>query len=306
MTSVSSSTGAFYDRARTQLSSLTAQNEKLQTQVSTGERLTKSSDDPLAASRLRKLAREDALSEIDKSNASRANSDLSLADSTMSDISDQIIRAQSLATQAASDTLSDEQRKSIGAELEEIHSTLVSLANTKDSGGNALFGGEGAAEAYTLDASGNAVYSGTANSGEVSLGQGQSVTRSMTGPEMLSYTDANGNQTDILATIKSLADALQGGATDPTGAANDALADLETGLDTLTTAQTVVGTRMSWIELTNERRTTQSEARETEKSEVGDVDLATTITELQEAATVLEAAQSAFTKLSGLSLFDKL
>lgn len=306
MSTVTSSTGAFYDRSRTQLSGLTAQTQKLQSQLDTGSRLTKSSDDPLAASRLRKLSREDALSGVDKAGASRAEADLSNADSTLSDISSQIIRAQSLATQAASGTLSDAQRKSIGSEMKEIFASLVSLANTPDASGNALFGGEGASAAYTLDAAGNAVYAGTASSGEVSLGQGQSVARSLTGPQVLGFTDANGNQTDILATVKKLADALLDGSSDPSTAANDALASLGTGLDTVTTAQTVVGARLAWIDLTNERRTTQSEARAAEKTEVGEVDLATTITQLQEAMTVLEAAQSGFTKLSSLSLFDKL
>lgn len=307
MTTVSSSTNAFYDRSRSQLASLTAENQKLQSQVDTGNRLSKSSDDPVAASRLRKLAREDTLSTADKSNAERANTDLSTADSTLSDVATQVTRAKALATQAANGTLSDDDRKAIATELGSIYSDLVSLANTKDSGGHALFGGQASGDAYTLDASGNAVYAGTSTSDEVSLGQGQSVTRSVTGAQAFGFTDASGNSTDILATVKKLADALStGDATTAQSAASEAMTNLDTGLSTVSTAQTVVGTRLSWIELTNDRRTTSGDTRTSEETNVGQVDLTTTITQLQQSMTVLEAAQSAFTKLSSLSLFSQL
>jgi flagellar hook-associated protein 3 FlgL len=46
--------------------------------------------------------------------------------------------------------------------------------------------------------------------------------------------------------------------------------------------------------------------RELEQTDVGSVDPATTITDLQEIMTVLEASQASFVRLSGLSLFDRL
>lgn len=301
MTSISTSTAGFYETSRSAMSKLRAQAEALQQQGNTGERLTKSSDDPVAASRLRGLSRLQTLSKVDTANADRASADLTLADSTMSDMADAIVRAQGLATQAATGTLSADQRKAIATELDQIHANLLSLSNARDSGGHALFGGEAAGDAYTLDASGKAVYSGTATSEEVPLGEGQSVTRSMTGPQVLAFTDKAGNSSDVMATVKALSDALTTGA----GVGN-ALPDLQTGLDTLTTAQTVVGGRLGWLEVTADRRTDLSAARSTEQEAVGGADLATTVTKLQETLTVLEASQASFTKLSSLSLFDRL
>ena len=105
MTSISTSTSAFFDRAKTDIGSLRKRAEVLQEQLGSGDKLTRSSDDPVAASRLRVLSRANELSAIDKANSDRANADLTLADSALSTFSDYIIRAKELATTAANGTL---------------------------------------------------------------------------------------------------------------------------------------------------------------------------------------------------------
>lgn len=303
MTSISTSTSAFFDRSTTDIASLRKKAETLQEQVGNGSRIGKSSDDPVAASRLRSLARADSLSKIDEANANRANTDLTLADSALSTFTNYITRAKELATQAATGTLTAEQRNSLGSEMQQIYSNLVSLANSRDSNGHALFGGETAGNAYTLDASGNATYVGTASSGDLALGDNQSITRGLTGPEFLDFS-VGGTPTNLLGAVKGLADALQGSVADPQTAARDGMTMLDAGLQSVTTAQTVVGSRLSWIDLTTERRTSLSELRSDEQETVGGADLGTTITQLQQTMTVLEATQASFTKLASLSLFD--
>lgn len=305
MSSISTSTAAFYDRSTTDIATLRKRAETLQQQIGGGNRLSRSSDDPVAASRLRMLQRSDSLSQIDDTNAGRANADLTLADSALTTFSDYISRAKDLATQAANGTLTTEQRAGIGYELEQIYGNLISLANSRDSNGHALFGGEAPGDAYSVDASGNATYIGTASSGDLALGDGQKITRGMTGPEILNF-DLNGSPTNLLAVVKGLADDLQTGTGDRQQAASDGITSLAAGLDKITTAQTVVGSRLNWIDLTGDRRTNLGELRATEEDKVGGIDLATSISELQQTMTVLEASQASFSKLSSLSLFNML
>lgn len=305
MTLISTSTSAFYERATQDISSLRARAEAMQDQLGRGEKLSRSSDDPVAASRLRVLARADRLSTIDTANANRATSDLALTDSALSSFAEFVTRAQELTTQAANGTLTGAQRASIATELGQIHGNLVALANARDSAGHALFGGETAGNAYTLDAAGNAVYAGTASAGSLELGDGQAVARGLTGPEFLNFS-VNGNPTDLMAVIKQLASDLQGGAADPAQAARDALGALNDGLDKVTTGQTLVGARLAWIDLTTERRTDLSEMRSSEEADIGATDIASTIANLQQLMTVLEASQASFSRLANLSLFDQL
>lgn len=298
----STSTSAFYDRATQDISSLRAQAEDLQAQLGRGQRLTRSSDDPVAASRLRALSRGEQLSGIDMTNANRASADLALADTALSSFAAFATRARELALYAANGTLSNEQRAGIGAELAQIHGNLVALANSRDAAGHALFGGETAGDAYALDALGNAGYVGTASSGDLSLGEGQGVTRGLTGPEFLNF-NANGAPTNLMAVVKALGEALAGAAADPAQAARDALAPLGEGLEKITTGQTLVGSRLAWIDLTTERRINLSEMRGAEEAEIGATDIASTVASLQQLMLVLEASQASFTRLSGLSLF---
>ncbi|MFM5883717.1 MAG: flagellar biosynthesis protein FlgL [Novosphingobium sp.] len=295
------STSAFYDRTSLSLAALRGHAERLQGAIASGQRLGPGSDDPVAAAQLRSLARAESFAAIDTTAASRAASDLTLTDSALSAFTDTVIRAKELATQAANGVLTTDQRAGIATELGQLHGELVRLANTRDSAGHALFGGETAGPAYILDASGNPVYAGTAAAGDIALGDGQSVTRGVTGPEVLSFAG-----TDLFAVLKGLADALNGAAADPAQAARDALGPLDTGLETITTAQTVVGARLNWIDLTTERRTQLSEQHAGEQAALGGTDIAETVTRLQQTMTVLEASQASFAKLAALSLFDLL
>ena len=299
------STSAFYDRSNTDMGTLRARADALQASIASGQRLSKSSDDPVAAARIRSLTRLDSLAQTDAAIMDRASGDLALTDQTLSQFTSAVIRVKELATQAANGTLSAVQRASIGAELDQIHSELGQLANARDLSGHALFGGDAAGPAYTFDASGNPVYAGTAAASALPLGDGQSVTRGLTGPEFLNFTGASG-ATNLFAVVKGLSDALNGGVSDPARAARDALGTLDLGLETITTQQTVVGARLGWIDLNMERRIQLSEARSDEEASVGGTDLSLAVSQLQQTMTVLEASQASFAKLSQLSLFDFL
>ena len=104
----------------------------------------------------------------------------------------------------------------------------MALANARDAAGHALFGGETAGDAYTLDGAGNAAYIGTADAGDLPLGDGQSVRRGLTGPEFLNFS-VNGNPTDLMAVIKTLSEALRARRPIRPQAARDALDALDAG-----------------------------------------------------------------------------
>lgn len=303
--STGSSTGAFFERASLDISSLRAQAEALQKRLGSGEALTRSSDNPVAASRLRALARADAMASVDATNANRATADLKLADGALSSVVELVTRARELATQAASATYSPSQRVGIGAEIAQIHQGLLALANSQDSAGHSLFGGEATGPAYTVDASGNAVYAGTASAGELPIGDGLNVKRSIIGPDFLNAT-VNGKQVDLLAVVKSLADALQSGAADAGSAAKNALDPLADALEGVNVAQTIIGTRLTWIELATDRQTNLSETRAGEQAQIGAPDIASTVADLQHIMLVLEASQASFAQLAKLSLFDRV
>ena len=279
--------------------------EGLQQQIATGERIAISSDDPVAAAQLRGLARAERLAQVDTASAASASTSLRLADDVLQSLGEQITRARELTVQAASDAISDDDRKLIGLELEAIYESMFSAANTVDGNGRPLFAGNTGGPAYALDASGLPAYAGSAVAAEADLGDGVIFPLGVTGPDVFNFT-ADGTPTNMLAFVKSLSVALQGGVADPAGAARAALDGFAEGLDSLSRAQTSIGVRVAWIETVQDRQFFTAEARAEQQLDTGGVDFASTIAELQQMLTVLEASQASFARLSQLSLFNAI
>ncbi len=305
MTTIAAGTAAFYQRATGQMGELRRQAEGLQQQIATGQRLSASSDDPVAAAKLRSLGRAERLAQVDRATADDTLQSLRFSDGILSSIGADIARARELTVQAASDTLSDEGRALVGAELEAIASNLLLAANSKDNAGRPLFAGDSAGPAYVLDAGGVPVYAGTGGAVQVNLGEGIEVARGVTGPEVFDFNNG-GTPANLIAFVKSLAEALQGGAADTAAAARGALEGFGDALDSLSRSQTAIGVRVAWVETVQDRQIASSEARAEDQFTAGGVDFASTIAELQQTLVVLEASQAAFARMSNLTLFNAI
>ena len=305
MTSVSStSTSTFYTSAADQIASLQQQITAVNNSISTGSQFSSASQNPLAASQMRAPQLQDATAKADTASSNEASAHLQLADSTMTSMINDINQARELTTQAATGTLNNTDRIAIGKQLAQIQQNMISLANTRDANGNALFGGGVPGNAYTTDASGAVSYVGAPTSRALPIGGGQTVQVSLTGPEVLNMTDANGNATNLLTTRGTLASALQAGGSGAQTAASTALTSLSNGLDAVTTAQTVIGSRESWLALNAQNQTAASTARATQETQIGDTDVSAAAIKLQQLTTALQASQSCFVRLSSLSLFS--
>ena len=181
---ITRSTAAFYASAQRQMNALRQRGDTLQQQVGSGERLTRSSDDPVAAARLRELARAERSSGADKRNMQIASTGLALADNALSQMANVVIRAKELALQAGGATLSQADRKAIGIEVSALRDSLFALANARDASGHALFGGTVPGAAFMRN--GDAItYAGTQQSPALDIGGSQSVQRGFAGPQVL-------------------------------------------------------------------------------------------------------------------------
>ena len=189
-------------------------------------------------------------------------------------------------------------------EIDSLKENLLLLANGRNSAGHALLGGQARGAAYE-NINGVATFVGTNAVDPLEIGEGQSVTPGLTGPEIFNFSDANG-PTDLFQVLGNLAAALAAGGTAAADASSAALGSLDVGLEKVTTAQTVIGSRLNWVDLMDERREKNSERVASEKGDVGGADIALTMTRLQETLTVLEATQASFVKLANLSLFSMI
>lgn len=112
---------------------------RLQTEISTGNRLQAPSDDPTASARISQLARSQADEAAWLTNLDSASALAARADTALSAVANRIDRAVELLLSAASGTLSSENRRIIASELNGIADEVATLAQSPDPRGEALF-----------------------------------------------------------------------------------------------------------------------------------------------------------------------
>lgn len=292
----------FHASAQSQQAALRGEAEVLQRQISTGERLERASDDPVAAARLRVLARADRLAGVEAGNAARAREELGTASARMDDMASGLVRARELAVQAANGATSPAGRTAIAVEIAAIRENLFALANSASATGEPLFAGEGQGPAYTQAADGTIAYTGTGEAGELEIGPGIAVQRGLAGPSFLSF-EHGGAASDVFALLGTLEQGLRSNSAD---SAREALPAFDAALASLGRGQTMVGTRLAWTEAVETIASQTGETRAAEAAQTGGADLAATISRLQQVMTALEASQASYARLASLSLFDRL
>ncbi|ERS85599.1 flagellar hook-associated protein FlgL [Marinobacter sp. C1S70] len=179
-----------------------------QQQISTGKKVNKPSDDPVAAARILKLDQELQRSETYGRNANLADNRLKQEESTLASAVDIIQRVRELTVQAGNGSLSANDRQSISAELKERLGQLANIANTRDASGEYIFSGfQGSTPAFAKNDEGKWVYQGDEGQRVLEIDDGVTVPISDHGkgifvdvPKSISVTsDDNGSDNGVSA-----------------------------------------------------------------------------------------------------------
>lgn len=141
-------------------------------QMSTGQRVNKPSDDPIAASQAVVVSQAQQQNEQYKTARTFATQKVSLEESVLSQVTTAVTAAHTSLVAAANGTLSDDDRASMATELQGVRDQLLNLANSTDGNGRYIFGG------YKTDTPPfNAA--GAYNGGSVAISQQVDASRSM-------------------------------------------------------------------------------------------------------------------------------
>ena len=290
------STSLFYSNASSRLTKMSDKAQELQTQIATGKKLIKPSDDPAGAQQLAELDRRDADAAVYGTNLTLASSLLDQADGVLKQITAQLTRATELATQAATGTQTDAARKSIATEITSVVQSLVTLANSRNVRGQPLFGTVDGTKAVTDN--GNGTFTFPANNtlvSEVPIADGQTIQATESAKTIFDL----GNGDNTLAMLSRMAATLNGGG-------DVALDSLSQAVDQVANVQASVGSRSARVDLQQQLLTTANTDRADLRGKLEQVDVTDAIVQLQQMMTALSASQASFTKLSQLSLFDYL
>ncbi|MCF7518766.1 MULTISPECIES: flagellar hook-associated protein FlgL [unclassified Pseudoalteromonas] len=163
----------------------TAEFNKASVQLSTNERISKPSDDPLGAVMLLKLESEiESLSQY-QSNMDAVNYALGQQEVQLTGIVNQSYSLQELITTAADGSMGTEQLKALGQEMRVIFQGMLDLMNAQDGEGRYLFSGsETNNKPFIQDAAGDYIYNGDERIREVAVSPDSNVLTNIIGSDL--------------------------------------------------------------------------------------------------------------------------
>jgi flagellar hook-associated protein 3 FlgL len=282
-----------------QIQSLSTQQSKLQTQVASGQSLSRPSDDPAAAGRVLILQSESRALDQYRDNADRA---LEVSQATyggiqqLKKLSDRATELGTLGTGA----LSADQSSAYAAEVDQLLEQAVQLGNSRLRN-DYLFAGSALDTppySVTRDPVTNAItavsYAGDANQVAIRLSETASITPG---------ADPATTQglTDFLNRLVTLRDTLRAG---DSAAVSAAEADLIASEDVLVDAIAQQGAIQTRIEVNRAQQIGRADDLQTLVSGEVDADLPTLVVRLSQAGTAYQAALQSAANIMRISLLD--
>ena len=271
----------------------------LQTQLGTGRRINRASDDPVGAATALRYRSYEADQEAYAQSADDALTRLIASDTALQGMSTSLQRVRALAVQAGNGSLNPTARGAIAEELLALRDELVTLANSTH-GGQALFGGH-AVTALGRGPDGSWSFAGDGGAVQRRVGQGTVLDVATDGRTAFGFDQGAG--ADLFSVVERLASAARTGDTATLQRAQDELATRST---TVLSTLSSVGARSNAVESARSRGAQFVDRITTERSLLEDVDLAEAIMKLSAAQTGYQAALGAIAKADLPSLADFL
>ncbi|WP_028575780.1 flagellar hook-associated protein FlgL [Desulfonatronovibrio hydrogenovorans] len=164
---------------------------QLNMQASSQKKVNRPSDDPIGTARI--LGYRDSISSLNQyqDNVDTAKGWLGLADETLMQVNNVLIRAKELAEQGATGTLSEEQREILSYEAWQLYDQMMTLSNTKYEG-KAIFAG------HKVDGSAFEPAMGVSSNKDLNDGDVVSVTGKTGGTVLVQFLDDGAVGTDDL------------------------------------------------------------------------------------------------------------
>ena len=301
------STQLLFEKATKQMTTTQTNLAKSQAQLAQGKQIINPSDAPDQASTVQRLKSILTRQDSYQTALNTVQNRLQGEDSTLSSVSDLLIRAKEVAVQANNDTLSPDNRKALGVELQGLRDQMLSLANTKDTSGNYLFAGSKATQPpFVSVAGGSPQYMGDQTRMKVMVGESRSMPINRTGTDAfvpVNRTLPDGS-TQGVGFFNVMDDLIKGVNTSDRPKMQGGLGELDTLLGGLSMARANIGSGLKGIDQQTSVIEDTVLNLKTTLSSVEDLDYASAITKMNQQMLSLEAAQSSFAKISQLSLFN--
>ena len=274
----------------------------LQEQASTGRKVNRASDDPLATAEVERLRSEQVRNQIEKRMMSYARSHMAQAEGLLGGGIETLQRARDLMINARNGIMDDQNRETFATQLEQYQLELMDVANQRGQDGHFVFGGEGSARA-PFPARDNTPFQG--EQGIRQNGITISYDLNVDGSRVMQGFGADGSGT-ILGELNKVIKALRDKAPNVDEVLKEGQGSIDRSLQRFSEARSLLGEQMYMIETREKLLDTGDLAASQRRSDLIDTDYAETLSGLQSRDMALRAAMQTYSQISQLSMFNYL
>ncbi len=305
--SMAISTSNFYKTTTDQMNTVQANLYKIEGQLSSGTQNIQASDDPNKAALILGINSEIARQTSYQDTITSISSRLQTEDSALQNVNTLLSQFNQLAIQAASSTVSANDRGTIAGQMTQIKAQIISDSNTQDGTGTYVFAGSNSNQpAFVQDAQGNVTYQGDQNAMQVSVGDSLKININTPGTNAfvnVARNDGKGGQVGV-SFFQSLNDTIS-------AVKNSDTPNIQRGIGELTTLSQGVNNALANVGSNENLATNQSSVLSEVTlrlnktlSDVQDLNYTQAITQMNQDQLALQAAQSAFAQMTKNSLFN--
>ena len=304
------STQQSYHSMTNSFTNLSGDLEHVVEQMATGKRIILPSDDPIAASRITQLDRQQSAIDQYLSNIQSVSASLSQQESVLDGVNNSMLAVRDDLLQAANGTNSPEDLASFGQDIESLTQSMAAALNYQDEGGHYIFGGTVndvppiAHEDTNGDGNGDEyVYQGNMDHRTATVSNGVEVDTNVSVGEIF------GQGLDMFNTLDHLATELQ----EPNLNISDPQlqADIQNAIDvidsssiSLNTAIASIGERQNTMSMLSDAQTGVSTSNEELIGQLGDLDYGPASITFAGLEMAMEATMQTYSKVSQLNLFS--
>ncbi|HDG1667866.1 TPA: flagellar hook-associated protein FlgL [Kluyvera ascorbata F0526] len=280
------------------------------TQMATGKSIILPSDDPIAATRITQLNRQQSAISQYQDNIDTASAGLSQQESILDGVNNDLLSVRDDLLQAANGTNTADSLASLGQDIQSLTTSMVAALNYQDEDGHYVFGGtvndqppivavdddgDGVTDSYT--------YQGNGNHREATVSNGVEVDTNV------AVSDFFGSNLDVLNTLTSLSNELMDPTLDPSDPQvqsdiSSAVDVVDSAADSLNASIASIGETQNTMSMLSDAQTDISTSNDQLLGQLSDLDYgpaSITFTGLEMA---MEATLKTYSKVSELNLFS--
>ncbi|ADD01778.1 flagellar hook-associated protein 3 [Thermoanaerobacter italicus Ab9] len=273
--------------------------QKNQNMLSTGKKISRPSDDPVAVATSLRIRTDMARNDAYTKNADEVQSWLNITDTALDQLGDLLQRTRELAVEGANGTLTQADMQKIAKEIEQLKAQMIQVGNTQYNGRYIFAGFKTTTQPFSED---NNSYNGDNGLIEFEVGAGgNKISVNVPGDKVFDV-DLTGTS-QLLVMMDNLKSALDSG---DHQAVSNLIADVDRQLENVLAVRAEVGAKSNRVDLIKNRLQDDNYNFTVLLSKNEDADLAQVITNLKMDENVYRASLAAGARIMQPSLIDFL